>query len=268
MNSIIHIPQAGPLKGVVHSIWQAEGEPSFQAEHIIPKGIVEIIFDLGDPGTTEVLIGNTAQKLPGCFINGFNTLPVQLQLPRQQNFLGIRFHPGMIKQLLGVPAGTFSNQVVDLCLVHPEFHPRWHQLAEADGFRQRVAIISNWFQLAAGNRSPQEEMLDAFLLNPYTEEYSVRNLARFLCYSSRQLSRKLYALTGMNTEDTLLYKRYLHAVHLMHTRDLSLTEVAFHSNFSDQSHFIRTFRSFAHLTPGDYRKMKGHMPGHFYHNVR
>ena len=32
MNSIIHIPQTGPLKGVVvHSIWQAEGEPSFQA---------------------------------------------------------------------------------------------------------------------------------------------------------------------------------------------------------------------------------------------
>ena len=103
----------------------------------------------------------------------------------------------MIKQLLGVPAGTFSNQVVDLCL---SFILNF--IHAGTNSRKQTASGGGWPSSATGFNRPQatdrlqEEMLDAFLLNPYTEEYSVRNLARFLCYSSRQLSRKLYALTG------------------------------------------------------------------------
>ncbi|HRI26116.1 MAG TPA: AraC family transcriptional regulator [Ferruginibacter sp.] len=268
MNSTIHIPQAGPLKHIVHSIWQVEGDPLFKTEHIIPKGVVEIIFDLGVSGIAQAVIGHTPQHLPPCFINGFNTIPVQLHLPGKQNYLGIRLHPVVIRQLLGAPAGIFSNQLVDLTLVSPAFHSLGHQLAEAASFKQRVNIIGNWLPAGLDSKSAQEEMLDQFLLDPYTEEHSVSSLARILCYSPRQLSRKFYGLTGMNTEDTLLYKRYLHAVHLVHTNHLSLTQVAFQSNFTDQSHFIRTFRSFAHMTPGDYRKRKGRIPGHFYQDVR
>ena len=87
-------------------------------------------------------------------------------------------------------------------------------------------------------------------------------------YSPRQLSRKLTEATGMNTEEILLYKKYLHALDLIHQSDLSLTQIAYQSQFSDQSHFIRSFKTYSGMTPGVYKASKGFMKGHFYENVR
>ena len=80
--------------------------------------------------------------------------------------------------------------------------------------------------------------------NPNPDITDVKELAGKLCYSTRHLSRKFYDLAGMNTEDVLLYKKYLHAVHLIHSTNLSLTAIAHQSNFADQSHFIKTFSGF------------------------
>lgn len=72
----------------------------------------------------------------------------------------------------------------------------------------------------------------------------------------------------MNTEEMLLYKKYLHAVHLMHRGDLSLTEIAYESYFSDQSHFIKSFKAYTGMTPGAYKRTKSAVPGHIFEDVR
>ena len=72
----------------------------------------------------------------------------------------------------------------------------------------------------------------------------------------------------MNTEEILLYKKYLHAVHLMHHTNLLLTKIAYQSHFSDQSHFIKSFKAYAQLTPGEYSRNKGNVKGHIFENVR
>jgi AraC-like DNA-binding protein len=74
--------------------------------------------------------------------------------------------------------------------------------------------------------------------------------------------------TGMNTEEVLRYKKYLHAVHLIHHTDLSLTKIAYQSHFSDQSHFIKSFKTYTDMTPGEYKANKGYVKGHIYENVR
>ena len=74
--------------------------------------------------------------------------------------------------------------------------------------------------------------------------------------------------TGMNTEEILLYKKYLHSVHLIHHTDLSLTKIGYESNFSDQSHFIRSFKNYTNMTPGDYKNSKSFVKGHVYQDVR
>ena len=78
----------------------------------------------------------------------------------------------------------------------------------------------------------------------------------------------MFEATGMNTEEMLLYKKYLHAVHLIHNTQLSLTAIAYRSQFSDQSHLVKTFKAYARMTPGDYRRNKAFVKGHIYGNVR
>lgn len=234
----------------------------------MPKGIVEVIFNFSDGSPIVAKVGDKPFHLSNCFINSFNTAPVQLQLPEQQRFFGVQLQPLAVKKIFGVPACEFSDKVVDLTLLDSSFHSLWHQLAEQNTFDGRVAVFSNWIERKLPGWQPQEKMINDFLSGIDQHELSVKELANSLCYSSRQLSRKMMEATGMNTEEILLYKKYLHAVHLIHHTDLSLTKIAYQSHFSDQSHFIKSFKTYTNMTPGEYKRTKGYMKGHIYENVR
>jgi AraC-like DNA-binding protein len=269
LNSNIHIPQSPHLKNVVQSIWQVEGFTRFHNEHIIPKGIIEVIFNFSDGSPILAHVGDKQYHLSNCFINGFNTVPVQVQLPEQQMYFGVQLQPLAVKKILGIHACEFSDVVVDLPLLDSTFHSLWHQLADQNSFENRVSVLSGWMERKLPEWQPQETMINNFLSGIEQHNLSVTELAHSLCYSPRQLSRKMAEATGMNTEEILLYKKYLHAVHLIHhTDDLSLTKIAYQSHFSDQSHFIKSFKAYTRMTPGAYKASKSYVKGHVYENVR
>lgn len=268
MNWNIYLPQTPYLQTVMQVLWQADGFPENQQETIIPKGVVEIIFDFGETRAIQVQFSDQLHRLPRVFINGFNSAPIQLQHPPGHVFLGVQFHSTVIKSLFGVPAQEFANRAIDMTLIDTIFHTLWHRMAEQVSFKQRVAIMVNWLESKSVKVQAQEKMLQHFLGKPAQVEQSVASLAKSLCYSARHLSRKIHALTDMNTEELLCYKKYLYSIQLMHATELSLTEIAHECNFVDQSHFIKTFKTFAHLTPGEYRQRKSQIPGHFYQDVR
>jgi AraC-like DNA-binding protein len=66
----------------------------------------------------------------------------------------------------------------------------------------------------------------------------------------------------------LLYKKFLLSDHLVHYSNISLTQIAYSSRFADQSHFIKTFKRYAHITPSEYRKFKTHLESHIFKDVR
>ncbi len=268
MNTHLYLPQKALFAQVIHSIWQVERLTSFQTEQILPKGIVEIIFNLGDESPLVAQVAGKEYSLTKCFINGFNTAPVQLQLPKNQVFFGVVFQPMAIKKIFKIPAGEFTNMLIDLSLMDAIFHTLWHQLADETSFDKRVSVFLAWVERKILDCQPQEKLINHFLFAINQHDVSVSTLADTLCYSPRHLSRKILEVTGMNTEEILLYKKYLHAMHLMHHTNLSLTEIAYQSRFSDQSHFIKTFRTFSEITPGTYQRSKSAMKGHLYENVR
>ncbi|MEP6595161.1 MAG: helix-turn-helix transcriptional regulator [Ginsengibacter sp.] len=248
MNSNFCIPQTANLKTVIHSIWQVENFGSFHKEQIIPKGIVEIIFNFSESSLIPAQLGNGQYHLSSCFINGFNTAPIVIQLPKQHVFFGVRLQPLAIKKIFGIPACEFSDIAVDLTPLDSTLHSLWHQLAEQNKFDTRVSIFCSWIQRKFPDWKPREKLINNFLCSINQHDLSITELANSLCYSPRHLSRKVFEATGMNTEELLLYKKYLHAVHLIHHTELSLTEIAYQSHFSDQSHFIRSFKAYAKMT--------------------
>ncbi|MCW3119412.1 MAG: AraC-type DNA-binding protein [Chitinophagaceae bacterium] len=267
MNNNVYIPQTTHLKNVVHSIWQTERFAVFHREQIIPKGIVEIIFNFSDSLLIPALLGSKPFHLSSCFINGFNTAPIELQLPKQQVFFGVQFQPLAVKKIFGIPACEFSDNAVDLFLLDSALRALWHQLAEQNNFDKRVSIFCAWIERKSPDWQPQEKLINNFLCAVNQHDAPVTELANSLCYSPRHLSRKIFEATGMNTEEILLYKKYLHAVHLIHYTGLSLTEIAYQSHFSDQSHFIKSFKAYTKMTPGEYKRNKGYMKGHLYEHV-
>jgi AraC-like DNA-binding protein len=206
-------------------------------------------------------------QVTNCFINGFNTAPIQLHLPRQQVLFGVVLQPLAVKKLLRVPAGEFSNQLIEVTLLDAAFQSLWHQLAEQATFEQRVSLLSGWMERRFSVAQRQEKRINQFLYAADQHTITVPALAQALCYSPRQLARKMAEATGLNTEEILVYKKYLHALHLMHHSQLSLTEIAHQSHFADQSHFSKTFKAYANMTPSQYLRQKNFLQGHLYEST-
>ncbi|MBV6406360.1 MAG: helix-turn-helix transcriptional regulator [Flavobacteriales bacterium] len=264
-----HTPAERPLSDAVRSFWELErNNTGAIKESIVPKGVVEIIFNFL-PGTTiHGRLYDRTYAMPKCFIQGYHTNIIELTLPDDLFLFGVVLHVGATEHILRVPSGEFARQCIDLTLVDTSFSTLWHQLAEKRTFSARVAHFSDWLTRRLPCPSPREQALNALLTLKSGIPLSVPAISEWLCCSPRHLSRILRERTGMNSEQTLLYLKYLNAVDHMHRSDLSLTRIAYACGFSDQSHFIKVFKSLTTLTPAAYRSRKSDLAGHLFEVVR
>jgi AraC-like DNA-binding protein len=258
------------LKNVVLRFWQVHRRNgNFVKETIIPKGNVEIIFNLQDDSAAiPALIGSRDYKVPRCFISGFHTVPISLQIPGRQLFFGVYVNPTALRKIFRIHGKDFTNRCIDLTLIDSSMNSLWHQLAEQKTFEQRISVFTEWVMKRLPETTRHEKLFDEFLTNTCSRPMSADEVSKMLCYSPRHLSRKLYELTSMNLEQTLIYKRYIRAIDLIHHSQLLLTEIAHACDFADQSHFTKTFRSYTYMKPTEYRSAKSHVSGHIFQNVR
>jgi len=262
--TLCHDAQA---KRFVRSFWQTQGSPTYQSETILPKGIVEIIFSFDDAVSFSRNSQTGHTPTLRCFINGMNDMPVQLIIPEKQTFFGMVLYPVAVKKLLKIPSGEFLNNIADLETINKEFNSLWHQMAEVDSFHARVAIAQQWLKEISSETYEQEMAISSFL-DGSLNTASVNDLAAQFCYSTRQLHRKAKELFGMSTEGLIRYKRYVHALQETHHSPESLTRIGYKCLYYDQAHFIREFKDFTGITPGEYRHQKQWLAGHLYNNVR
>ncbi len=264
-----YIPCERPLNDVVKCFWQSIREnTNFRQETIIPKGVVEMVFNFLPETTFHGLLYNKKYFMPKCFIQGYHNSKIELNLPEKQSLFGIVLQTTATKQILHVPAGKLARQCIDLTLIDNTFCSLWHQLAEKKMFQDRITIFSNWLTKRITCLTAREQILNNLFSLNTKNNFSISNLSEWLCYSPRHLSRVFYEQTGMNTEQTLLYLKYLKSLQLIHYSDLSLTQIAYVCGFSDQSHFIKTFKLFTSLTPKEYQHHKSNLMGHYFKHVR
>ena len=84
---------------------------------------------------------------------------------------------------------------------------------------------------------------------------SLNQLSEELDISSSYLSREFSKyFENLNYGEYIRKKRIEKAIELMSDRSISLTEIAYLTGFSDQSHFTRIFKKFTGSNPSEYRR--------------
>ncbi|GFO81156.1 AraC family transcriptional regulator [Methyloceanibacter sp.] len=87
---------------------------------------------------------------------------------------------------------------------------------------------------------------------PY-DSVTLDRIAPRLGLSSRTLQRRLHDW-GFSFEEMVDDIRRTTALHLVRSETLSGMEMAFSLGYSDPAHFVRAFRRWTNMTPGDYRQ--------------
>lgn len=264
MNAQIQIPLNTQLREYITSVWEVFSEKTIN-ETILPQGVVEIVFNLADAMHGSFLTTAAAQQAPQCFVQGMHTQVVHVRYTGKQHLFGIRLQPHMVKGLLGILPSELTNKHIDLALIKPCFEILWHQLIEASSFEERVKLIEHQLPVVNGLGCVRTQQLCALFHSDDIENFqSAEALSQQVFYSSRHLNRKTHSLFGMCAEELICYKKFLHAVKLMHVENVSLTQIAYWSGFYDQSHFCRIFKSYAGVTAKQYRAGKSALPFHLF----
>ena len=111
-----YIPTDNFVKAFVKCIWWlTDDDMNFRKEKILPKGTVEIIFNLSD----DIIYNNSttsfSKTLPSVFVNGLNYKPFELHKTGAQNFIGIQLNAIGLRLLFNISAKEMNDAICEGC---------------------------------------------------------------------------------------------------------------------------------------------------------
>ena len=216
------------LHGIVCCFWELKTDGELEEDfrlHATPDACVDIMFNELDTNIAGV--------------TGLQTTYTVLNLGRVFNYLGIQFLPG-------VWCGN-RNQIVDhyigsaytgnLPLVEAN-----NRMSGLDFPGKQAVMAKLVLQLSTQNIVMRNPLVEK-ILESIDEIHSVTDMADLAGLSPRHLQRTLKQSTGFTPHDFL---KVLRLQGSFRQPDLNA--------FSDQSHFIRSFRNATGYPPGQYAK--------------
>jgi AraC-like DNA-binding protein len=87
------------------------------------------------------------------------------------------------------------------------------------------------------------------------EDWTLVSLAQTAGIHPVHLSRRFSKYFGCNLGDYIRNLKVQKALYLLANKNLSLTDIAYHCGFTDQSHFTRCFKAVNHLKPFLFRSL-------------
>jgi AraC-like DNA-binding protein len=266
MNVDLFIPPPGhPLRPYLQSIWRMHARSGYAAETILPKGNVDILFNLCEPLQIHCAVDGVARSIPGgAYLAGMQTRALTSMPQGEVLLLGISFKAETCAPLLPLPLHELTDQTLEGGLVVKEVESLRQQLGEIADFDSQVQLLVQW--LLGRIRSMEAgRLIDhaCTWLMQAPADAGVSTLARSLGYSTRHLRRLFLQHVGVTPGHYMRLSRFIKSLHLMPSGQ-SLTEIAHAVSYFDQAHFCRDFKEIAGITPGEYREKAGFVVGHLF----
>lgn len=100
------------------------------------------------------------------------------------------------------------------------------------------------------------ERLTEYITENLTTDITLESVAQTLGYEYHYVSKLFHDLFHMNFKEYLNLYRFQYACDMLAGSDKSVTVIASESGFQSIRNFNRVFKSFANVTPGEFRKNK------------
>ena len=163
-----------------------------------------------------------------------------------------------IKNHLTVPKSKSLDSLfseLEGCKCSDEIHEKLNEMIiiqsiyrELLKFWESIGAISE-----ANEKSSTVRQVQKIIESRFTESLEASEVARELNISYSYLAALLHRELNANFGDLLLKARIDASKKLLLTTDMSITDIALESGFTDSSYFIKKFRTYTGTTPRKYR---------------
>jgi AraC-like DNA-binding protein len=219
-------PPPPALRGEVECVWTARVVAA-QRHDVLPDGCMDLVWTGGQLLVAGPDTGpHPARREPGVLD------------------AGLRFAPGRLPALLGVPAAALRDQRVPLQELHPGLARRAAARLEQGG--SPAAVLAALVPALPGEPGPPALRVVAALVASGT---SAAATADRLGWTERSLHRRCLAAFGYGPALLRRVLRFRRASALLYA-GVPIAEAAAVAGYADQPHLSREVRALAGVAPG------------------
>jgi len=208
-------PPPTALCDLVECAWVVDGPP--EPVRVLPDGCMDLM------------------RMDGRIVVAGPDTSASLSPRDGEPFVGLRFHPGVLPRLLGVPASEVRNERMPLSELQSGF-PRRGSLTEL-----AAALAS---EEPRAETAPWSLPLLRHVTGSLAAGSAVTDVAQEVGWSSRTLQRQCTAVFGYGPATLRRILRFRRAVRLLGD-GLPYSEVAARAGYADQPHLHREVRELA-----------------------
>jgi hypothetical protein len=246
------------LTSLVKCYWTLEipAQADPQRQRIIPDGCIEMIFILGDD-IRRYTSENEFIIQPRAMVLGQITEPFYVQPVGQVNSFAVRFYPYGFANFLSRPMQNLANKETPLNLLFEEDLAREleQKIIQATDLKKRIEVVENFLLARLNDASIKgsivKSTIDAIFLTKGST--SINTILKNDLSKRRQLERKFLKQVGLSPKQLAKVIRLQTALKMiLNQQSESLTKIAYESEYYDQAHFIKDFKEFTGINPGDF----------------
>ena len=230
-------------------------------ERMVPDGFIDFVFHYGI--RPKLIVDGKETAKPTDFLGGHLINSVQLNFSGDLKMFGIKFYPWASASLYKMPAYELNNKRVaieDITGNWIKQHYDYLRNELNDGnYKNAIALLEPGLQKWLQTTAPQNNiLLTSFVaISKSGGNATIDDVSNRTGVSSRQIQKIFLQKKGMPYKYFAKLYRFQKTLQLAKNNPCySLTDIAHLSNYYDQSHFIKDFKTFTGLTPGHFFKEK------------
>lgn len=227
---------------------------------VIPDGSTELIFNWGSAYERKGL-GSTDQEIMrrSCMVGQRNQSVLARRLEPTQ-LIGVKFKPGALSQLLGIPEVHFKNQVVAISDLNlPGFDRLEAALYECKDIQLCLQKLDQFFMSALLMQGTNTGQLNP-ILRCIQDNHMIdlQTLQQQFEIHPKKLQRLFNQHVGLSPKNYLRVMRFKNLYKQINRQAMAFYDQSvFDWGYYDQMHFIKEFKSFIGQSPSDYYQGKG-----------
>lgn len=197
------------------------------------------------------------KKLSELFLFGQTIAPISLDVKGSYECIIFQLYPFASKYLLGIDPKKLNDDCYDLLnLTHLDISSVHEQLKKADRYEVKVDIITALMrELITYHAIPPNDkiQLAISIIIEHKGQIAIKKVLDQLHITERTLERHFKAEIGLSPKQFAKIIQFQCSLsQLNQTNYDKLVEVGYDSGFTDQSHFIKSFKKYTGQTPSYY----------------
>lgn len=246
------------LKPYIRHIWIASGNlQSDMAAYLLPMEHTDLII----PIRGDILYGHDRSEVDksGIVFHGIRTKKVRMEHVRHEHLLvlGITFEPYGFYPFVNSEMSQYMDEIVPLVQVNQTMAQGFQSLknteTESELIAERIQKILAKHLAIDTHYSNVYPILRAFCQS----DKSIDDFCLDRKTTRKNLERYFKKYIGISPKSYIKIRQFEDASRLMlYEEKVSLTDVALESDYYDQAHFSREFKSYTNDTPSSFKKEK------------